>query len=340
MELTPFLTGSPLTTPNKPLSKIKIPLTKPLTTPPFPPPYFLWKQQFEVLRLLSLGFNITNIARQMKVSKPTILEKLKSLERKGLLKHEFHQWIATDLGKKTIEKGVESCKGGCKGGTSISYGKSIHANEFIVSIKGLPMGWENNSFMQCLKANDFFINKSTGQWMIYYNDCTIRISPGTKTMTFWLKECKGTSFEDTMNDMFDKFVEYFQLMENKGFSLDNTIKGSSNEFANKQGFFAMLSQYKTNKGFRIDTMSKSFWVDYSDGVNEPEEETNNIDTAKRMEALADSAMTSQGDFNDIDKLIIISGNLVKACTLHMTNHSGQEKPTNGIDRNIKPSYIG
>lgn len=308
-----------------------IPLTKNPNNPPSPPPYFRWKpKQMEVMLYLSEGMNITTIAKKMSVSKPTILERLESLRKKGVVEHTFYSWSLTDYGRKCLEKQPAESKGDSKG-------KSIHANEFSIRIKNFPNGWENNSFIQCLKPFDYFFNKATGQWMLYFQDCTIRISPTTKSMTFWVKKQHGTSFDDIENDVFDKFVEYYSLMESNGFILEHVITSRSPEFANKDGFFARLAQHTTQQGFRIDTYSKSFWVDFSDGLQQPEEETNDYNLSRRMEKLAESAIKSDADFQDIDKLKEIVKDMVRHDILTL---SSPPKHTNGIDRGTAPTYIG
>jgi len=281
---------------------------------------------------------MTSISRNMNVSKPTTRERLLALKKKGFVTHHHYRWSLSDLGRKYVIYEQEISKGGSKG----SEPKSKHANEFSVNIINFPQQWNNGYFyLQCLKAKNVIYSTSTDQWHLYYEDATIRISPGKRKITFWIKEQTGFCYADLMNDVFDKFVQYYDLIDRKGFDLDHVVTSNNEEFADKDGFFARLASYTNSNGFRIETPTKSFWVDFSEGL--PEEETDDYDTAQRMEQLAESAMHTKGDFYDLDKLIQITGNLVRIETMRVAHDlklpklpaEQQLDPIQG-----RPEYIG
>lgn len=312
---------NPNTNPNSNIQNSKTYLTENPNNPTSPPHDFrcTFKQR-EVLSLLEKGGDLTSIARSLGKAKSSIKDRFDSLARKGLVeKNILRKWQLTDIGRKIMECRQFPGKVGCRA----SGPKSKHANEFTVNIISLPNQWNDGHFyMQCLRAKEFIYNKATDQWYIYYDEATIRISAAKKKMTFWITEQTGLSYEDLMNDVFDKFVEYYLLMSGKGFTLDHVIQPRNEHFADKDGFFAKLASCTTNKGFRIDTPSCSFWVDFSEVV--PEEETDDADMALRMEKLAESAMHTHGDFNDLDKVIEISKNNVRAITMLISGSIRQE----------------
>ena len=72
-----------------------------------------------------------------------------------------------------------------------------------------------------------------------------------------------------------------------------------------------MSKVAKSDGYKIETETGDFWIDFSQGELIPEEETDDKDIAKRMEDLANSALPTMSDFYDLDKVVEISKNLTK-----------------------------
>ncbi len=268
------------------------------------------QKQKEVLLLISKGDNPTSIGRKTNRNKSTITNHLKACQKKGLVQKDniADLWKLTKTGEKLILGG---CVDGCPPPE-----KNIHSNRFTTSILELPPNWnQQTSFFQCLKAKNYFPNKSNNQWVVEFNECKVVISPTKNKIDFWIKKQTGSSYDEITMQVWDLFIEHYNLLSHKGFSLDNNIDTKNPEFANPNGFFAKLASVTNSKGYRIDTPTKNFYIDFSPPHRVAEEESTDEDTALRMENLANSALTSKSDFNDMDKCLEVVTQLVKLATI-------------------------
>lgn len=286
------------------------------------------KKQQEVLELLNKGMGLSKIARYLNLLKSSIQGRLRGLEKKELVKHEFYTWTLTKAGKLQAEKSTVS--------STIIAQKNVHQNQFSVDVKKIPQLF----CVECLGAKNYFYNQFSKNWVLEFEDCKIVLSKDKAT--FFINMVVGKSFDECQNNAWDSFVGYYKLICDKGVSLDNTVSSKNPEFANPDGFFARLSSFCNNKGFRIENdKGIEFWVDFSQGTLIPEEETNDGDVARRMERLADSAMTSDSDFNDLDKIKEVLGTLVKLEAMKCRSSLKElEKEKGAIVPITRPDYFG
>lgn len=310
----------------KTINKKKDTVQKSPNNPPTHSSISITAKQKEVMVLLSKNNNLTQIHRKLNINKSSAADRLKGLVKKKLVLHKDYSYTLTKLGKYYLNE--------CTGTNSVLEQKNIHHNEFTVDIKRLPNQWYSGHwYFQSLKAKDILRNKTARQVFIEFEDCKIRISETKLKATFWIKKQYGKTFEQIQSKVWDLFVKYYNMLKFHGFSFNNQISSPNQHFADPNGFFAKLSSSSTNKGFRIDSDEGSFWVDYSDG--KAEDETTDEEKAERMEQLANSAFSSESDFNDLDKVVEISRNLVKIHTLQLRQPLQQTDQPQTI-----PKYIG
>ena len=159
--------------------------TKQYRTPTDPSPLIsISTKQKEVLQLLNEGMIYSQIARKLSIYKSTLKSRMDGLIKKGLVNHTYGSYRLTQAGKMA----ADSVSMGSTGSQAIKVLKSVHSNEFSVTIKDFPRQWHSGHFyfQDHLKRDeksrfmDFFHNQSANQWLVYYDDCTIRISPKTK----------------------------------------------------------------------------------------------------------------------------------------------------------------
>lgn len=291
--------------------KHKIGRTKDTGLPDDPVPSIsITTKQKEVLQMFNSGLNYTKIHKELKINKSSLDGRILGLIKKKLIYHTFGIYKLTKLGKLAAETVSMGCPV-----SQTKTSKGQHANEFTVKINNFPRQWNLGGayfqdylrFDKKVDLRHFFYNKQANQWFVYYSDCTIRISPGTKEITFFIAEQIGNSVDEIYSKVWDLFVFYFLHLENNGFGLENTVSSKSSEFTNPNGFFAKLASYSNVSGYRIDCYdkNKSFWIDYSPpDYNTPEEETDSIDIARRNEDLARSALNSNSNFEDLDMVVI------------------------------------
>jgi len=274
-------------------------------------------KQKEVIGWVSKKKNISEIARILKIGRNAVRDRLKACKTKGLLKQENTIWLVTKKGEQALLSKTVGMSG-----SNVYSQKSLHKNEFTVNISSFPNNWSNSTgFFSCLRAKDYFHNKTANQWFIYYEGCTVRISLSVSKVTFFIKECVGSSFESLQSEVWDNFVQYFNLLENKGFKFERTVSSVDPHFADPQGFFSKLAEYKNVKGFRISLKDGfSFWVDYS--LDIPEEETDNNNYAEYLENLAESSNRTRLTFDDVkqNKDVIFSHSVDLNLLVKVTNN--------------------
>lgn len=282
-------------------------LTKSTLHPTYPLPTDprITDRQLGVLQLISKGFNLTRLHRHLNLSKPTIRGHTEALVKKGLLVNQKYILELTKQGKEALETS--------KVGSKVLKEKNIHKNLYSVTINEFPAIWRPEQGF----AKNFFKtqqeplhNVNSKQMMVYFEDCTIVLHYGVKRIDFHVREQVGTSFDEIKMKVWNIVVFYHALLRELGFNLSFSITSKNPDFANPNGFFAMMARKRTLEGFQIDTDKGSFFVDYS--LDDAEEETSSEEMAKRMEALAESAYSSKSDFNDLDSAVSNIDKIIKS----------------------------
>lgn len=276
--------------------------------------------QLEVLRMVDEGLNNCAIGLKKGIGESSVRRCKDLLIKKGLV-NRIHKGVysISKLGRELLKNQEKGVGIGVGSGASFPMEKSIHSNIFSVKINKFPKNWEESNFyFQSLKAKDFFLNKSAKQLHVYFEHCHVRIAIKKSEVTFFIKEQTGSSFDEIESRVFDRFVEYFRVLQGFGFSLDLQIKSQNPHFANPNGFFAKLATHCTEKLFRIDLGDLSFWIDRSLGPQSPEEETDSVDIARRLEQLSNSAINTEIDFHDMEKCLRTVQELVRLQTLQMS----------------------
>lgn len=249
--------------------------------------------------LLIDGFGIRQIARKLNINESSVRDRIKRPIKDGLVLKDDYSFVVTSLGKKVLN----ACGGGVGVPLKSQAEKNQHSNEFNVKIKQFPPNWFlGKGYIDTLRAESVFYNKSSKQWYLYYQNHTVRISESIKTISFYIKKQDGNSFDEISSKVWDSFVAAFTRIKNNGFDLDFNISTPSPHFADPNGFFAMLASQIKSGSMKISTDDGDFWVDYSQGQDSPEEETDSEGMKKRMEALARSAFETNIDFHDLEKV--------------------------------------
>ena len=256
-------------------------------------------KQNEVLSYLLKGKNPGQIARELNLNRNSVIDRLKGCIKKNLVSYEHNTYYLTNNGYILAKNLNNDVTGGVTGRKE----KNQHTNNFTVKLQRLPYKWSHNSlFLQSLTEKKPLHNTTTKTAILYYDECTVKINYGkkAKSVEFFVIIQKGSSVDHNNSSAWDVFVKYYNIVSSNGFDLGIDVTSRDPHFANPNGFFAMLSSKLTNKGFSIQTDDVNFWVDYSDGF--PEEETDNIDHARRLEELADSTIGTSSTFYDVDKM--------------------------------------
>jgi len=294
----------------------------------------LTSKQKEVLLLINEGYNPKRLSVKLNISLTAVKDRLNLIIKKGYLIKDTYGYKITKAGKLFINN--------VKGGSEVCGQKSQHSNEFTVNLQKIPIAFsKGNFFFQSLTA-DYLHDDLTKVLYLKYKEATVRIFYGkNKKVIFNINNQLGKSFDEIDQKVFRLFVKYYDIISSNGFSLDHSIKPTNPHYANPQGFFAKLSSRHLHNGFWINTDKYDFWVDYSN--DEAEEETDNIDIAKRMEKLSDSAIRTSIDFDDLE---LMRDNLVKlydSVVIMAKIQSKQIAPQqdNPIHSNIvRPDYYG
>lgn len=317
-----------------------IPLQNTPYTLPTPPFVSCGTQkQREVMLLISEGLNLHQISRRLSISVTSVRERLMQCKNKGFVNNESGSWFLTEQGKISLKKDQNDCKGGCKGSPL----KSVHSNRFAVKITEFPNQWAfSHSVVENLKPKEFFYNKSTKSWRILFEDCTLVIYENKKHLEFFIEKQTGSSFDEICSKVWDVFVKYHSFLCSNGFRLDFRVETFSQHFADPNGFFAKLASVANSDGYKIETTQGDFWLDFSNGIRIPEEETDSEVVANRMEVLANSALNSKSDFMDLDKMRelmeinfkIVSGLVQLQAKQIMPNEGGN------VDQTQETDYFG
>jgi Ser-tRNA(Ala) deacylase AlaX len=134
-------------------------------------------------------------------------------------------------------------------------------------------------------------------------------------------------------------------MIHHGLEFHNILYSELNpHFANPFGFFATMAKENNGKSFSIEFGKEKFWIDFSQGKENPEEETNSEDVARRLEELSESAIKTKINFLDLEKIQQIQSEQIRLATIMLKMHGNCILQTQNIypkeTAQSKPNYFG
>ncbi len=286
------------------------------------------KKQMEVLTLLLDGNNHTRISILLNKAKSTVTGHLRLLRKKGYTKKENSCWKPTSKAKNSNFKSSV--------GSSL-VDKNIHANKYDCRIIEVPNYWNKDIFEKSILKGWYQENQKC--YYIKTEIATIKIYISTMNVEFFIRIGYAKTLDEIKSIIWNRFTESYEKLEEIGFKLGTKIKAKDPEFANPNGFFATIANKITKSGMDIEVDGKKFWIDFSEAV--AEEETDDEETAKRMENLARSAIRSRSDFEDLDnvKEIVKELSFTTQNMVHMHQNSTQVKTSEKPDPRVT-DYFG
>jgi len=275
-------------------------------------------------------------------SREGVRDALKRLISKKLVERPFGtSYKLTSKGVEYCEQVIENQSGVCSR-TVWREGElktSTHHLNFKSKISKKPSELELN----CISKKTLGLNNNK-QELYYFEDIVIKLT--TKSVIFYCPDILGITYNEAQFKALNLVGKYIKILKTKGLEVENITVESEFHFASINNVFANWIS-KHNDKFYLDLGDGvKVWIDRSHG--DPELESNNEDLMERQkELLRDLKDTNYrlkdiGEIKtetnnirtDLDKLIIITTNLVDISSKLVQNELAEPKIS------IKPKYVG
>ncbi len=301
------------------------------------------KQENELLGYLIANpkerFNVKAYSRGTGIARSTIYGMLYKLEKQDLITKETADAKITSKGKNALELlegGIARGVGKPSLGVSESQNLSTHFHRFK-----LPITERSNFSMAKLNA----LNKkevrihNLSQDIAYFTNATIIINP--HKVIIQISELISDEVDNSDIDSFNIMLEYAQKLRQAGLKTEGVIM-EEGHWARMQSIFSDFLFEKIDDRYFLQLEDNSkFWIDHSKGKRE--DETNNKLWRARTDEAMKSLLTSKSTFNDVDKLIELSGNILEAQDNEFRLHESTNKNVAWLAENIKshgPAWLG
>lgn len=301
----------------------------------------LTDEQLKLLRMLNSSkdgerFNVKRHAINIGIARTTIIDRLNTLKSKNLVTHRTADWGISDFGKKTLDyfdggkRGVGTLRKGCR---TPGHNLSLHATKYVMAItdrrdfsvsklKGLGVPWKH------LRLPNLII------YYAYFDNMTLVIQP--KKVTIRVHDVVAEDAEAALFESFNHAIRSVKILEKLGIH-GKSFELEKSHWSRVTSLFAEALQ-RIDKRFSLELHDgRKFYIDYSTGPN-PEDETEDMKSRERIDKYTGSILDSKSTPLDVDKMIEITGNLVKLEVLKASDHTNTNMPASKPG-NI-PEYLG
>ena len=233
---------------------------------------------YETLKMLQEGLNISEIARQRKVSRQAVYKVLSTLNKRGLLRHPKRYFY------ELTDKGIE----GLHSFVALRYKLRQHNLNFKIRILESPKNWElkRNELRQMPYFNKTLKLKNNEQDLFNYGKLLIKTT--TKSLIIKMPTIYATDWEHAiiqamgiLEDNIYKIEKEFKIILVKDYKANITI--ISQEYARIQDALAKLYHKEGNRLYLTGEDGKIWLItDFSFSTDElefihPEKATDDID---------------------------------------------------------------
>jgi hypothetical protein len=166
------------------------------------------------------------------------------------------------------------------------------------------------------------------QYILYFDDATIILNLHKIAIRIHDIICEDT--EEAHFETLSKALQYTDALRGIGVDTEN-ITLEPAHYARVESLLADALS-RINERYFVDLGDgRKFWIDNSDTL---EDETNDSEVREKIDNMVQSAVDTDVDFHDLDKLIEVVSGLVK---LRVLDHSFLLHPSRVIE---KSEYIG